>query len=417
MVIPMLPNELSTDLCSLKPMQERPVLAVHMTIDENGNKLSYKFERAMIKSHARLTYSQVQNAYEGITDGLTKPLLNDVINPLYEAYHALKKARKRRKTLEIDVPEKKVYVNENGIVEKISPRERYESHKLIEEFMILANVCAAEEIEKHEKYNGVYRIHDIPSKSKIDNLCETLKTLGIKAISGETFKADFYNKIMEKAEDKPYEFVVKNLVLRSQSQAEYSPDNIGHFGLSLEKYTHFTSPIRRYADLCVHRLLIQCLGLGEGGMSVEANKKLYNICEHISQCERDAMVVERETVDRYVAQYLTDKINATFKARVNGVSRAGLFITLNETGADGLIPMSSLPDDYYVYQEDKHLLYGQASGRSFSIGDELKAELIEIRPIAGGLIFKYLDEKKGANYQSKEDSSNKGRRRKKRRKK
>lgn len=385
-VVPMLPVELSNGLCSLVPGEDRPCLAVEMWITARGRKIRHRFCRAMMRSAARLTYEQVQQARDGAPDEITAPLLPSVITPLYGAYRSLLTARRRRGVLELDLPERKISVDTAGKVCAIAPRARHDSHKLIEEFMILANVCAAEELERRGQ-PCMYRIHDAPADDKLENLREFLDGLGYPLAKGQVLKPRAFNQILERAKDTPESELVSTVVLRSQSQAEYNPENIGHFGLSLPKYAHFTSPIRRYADLLVHRALVAGLGLGPGGLPDRAGDDFPALGEAISNTERRAAAAERDAVDRYVAAYMMDKVGATFTGRVSGVTRFGLFVKLTDLGADGLVPISTLPDDHYVHDSANHSLVGRHRRRVYRLGDEVTVRIVEANLATGSLVM------------------------------
>lgn len=385
-VVPMLPEELSNGWCSLRPNEDRGCLAVRFWLDRDGNKLRHKFIRAMMRSAARLTYTQVQKARDGLTDDVTAPLAEPVIAPLYGAWAALLDARKRRGVLELDIPERKVDIDENGRVLGIKVRDRFDSHRLIEDFMIQANVCAAEELERVHK-PCMYRIHDQPSLEKLDGLREFLRSMDLSLPKGQALRPAQLNQILEKVKDGPNEVLVNEVMLRSQAQAVYAPENIGHFGLGLARYAHFTSPIRRYADLLVHRALVSGLHLGEGGLPPDCLPQFPEWGEHISITERRAAVAEREAVDRYVTAFLSDRVGASFRAKVSGVTRFGLFVTLVDTGADGLIPIGTLPDDFYVHDEVHHCLVGKRTRKSFQLGQVLDVVLHEANALTGSMVF------------------------------
>ncbi|TNC94653.1 MAG: ribonuclease R [Stygiobacter sp.] len=385
-VVPMLPEELSNGWCSLRPDEDRGCLAVRFWLDRDGNKLRHKFMRAMMRSAARLTYHQVQKARDGLTDDLTGPLAGPVIAPLYGAWAALLDARKRRGVLELDIPERKVDIDESGRVLGIKVRDRFDSHRLIEDFMIQANVCAAEELERVHK-PCMYRIHDQPSLEKLDGLREFLRSMDLSLPKGQALRPAQLNQILEKVKDGPNEVLVNEVMLRSQAQAVYSPENIGHFGLGLARYAHFTSPIRRYADLLVHRALVSGLHLGEGGLPPDCVGQFPEWGEHISITERRAAVAEREAVDRYVTAFLSDRVGAGFRAKVSGVTRFGLFVTLVDTGADGLIPIGTLPEDFYVHDEVHHCLVGKRTRKTFQLGQLLDVVLHEANALTGSMVF------------------------------
>jgi ribonuclease R len=384
-VVPMLPEALSNGWCSLVPNEDRGCLAAHMWIDADGHLLRHKFVRGLMRSHARLTYEQAQAARDGQTDEITAPLMEQVINPLYGAYESFLKYREERNVLELDVPERKMAFDDEGKVASIDKRQRLDSHKLIEEFMITANVAAAEALEQKSQ-PCMYRIHDAPGLEKMEALRQFLGSLDIKIAKGQTPNPKIFNRILAQAAETDQSHMINTIVLRSQAQAEYNPENIGHFGLALHRYAHFTSPIRRYSDLLVHRALIKGYGLGEGGLE-DGGKDFSDMGEHLSKTERRAAAAERDAMDRYTTLFMADRVGASFGARINGVTRFGLFITLDETGADGLIPIRSLPGDFYDHDEDLHLLRGKRTGLVFRLGERVEAKLIEADVITGGMVF------------------------------
>ena len=388
-VVPMLPEALSNGLCSLRPGENRPCLAVHMWIASDGGLTRHNFVRGLMKSTARLTYSEVQTAHDGRPDGQTAPLMATVIEPLYGAFATLLKSRNCRSPLELDVPERRIEMSDGGTVRAITKRKRLDSHRLIEEFMITANVAAAETLEK-QRQPCMYRIHDRPSKEKAYALNQFLRSLDLQFAKGQVPQPRQFNQILSSVEGEPEAHMVNQMILRSQAQAEYSPHNIGHFGLALRHYAHFTSPIRRYADLLVHRALVSGLKLGAGGLDNQG-EDFEDLAGHISATERRAAKAERDAADRFTALYLADQIGAEFAARVNGVSRAGLFVTLQETGADGLVPIRTLPNDYYDHDPILHTLTGTSHGLVFGLAQELEVRLEEAMPLTGGLIMTLVD--------------------------
>ncbi len=388
-VIPMLPERISNELCSLKEKQDRPALAVRMVVDKNGRKISHSFHRVLMRSAAKLSYIQAQKAIEGATDRTTETLVEGILQPLWEAYAAVKRAREAREPLELDLPERKIKLKDDGTVGHVYVPERLDAHKLIEEFMILANVSAAETLEK-KKTPLLYRIHDASSPEKLEALKEFLSTLSIKLPSSGGLRPGVFNGILDKVKDTPEAHLVNEVVLRSQAQAEYSPQNIGHFGLNLRRYAHFTSPIRRYADLIVHRGLIRALGLGEDGLPDGIEAKLDAIGAEISAAERRAMLAERDTIDRLIALWMADKVGAEFPGRIAGVVKSGLFIRLAESGADGFVPASTIGLDYYRYDEGSHALIGDKTGETYQLGDQVTVKLVEAAPFAGALRFELL---------------------------
>ena len=391
-VVPMLPERISNDLCSLRAHENRPALAVRMVIGADGRKKSHTFHRVMMRSAAKLAYPQAQAAIDGETDDVTAPLLEPVLKPLWAAYAAVKKARNARQPLDLDLPERKILLDENGAVDRVILPPRLDAHKLIEEFMILANVAAAETLTE-KRVPLVFRVHDSPSLEKLTALREFLKSLDIDLPATDAVKPATFNAILNKVEGTEHNQIVNEVVLRSQAQAEYTSENYGHFGLNLRKYAHFTSPIRRYADLIVHRALIRAHGFGEDGLPPNVtNEMLAEIGASISAAERRAMAAERETVDRLIAHHLADRIGAKFNGLVSGVVRSGLFVSLVETGASGFVPASTLGTDYFVHDESQHALIGQHTGEAFRLGDEVEVRLVEAAPVAGALRFEVLSE-------------------------
>jgi ribonuclease R len=378
-VVPMLPERISNDLCSLKEGVDRPALAVRMVFDAGGRQIRHSFHRVMMRSAAKLSYQQAQAAIDGQLDDKTLPLLAPVLRPLWDAYACLKRGRDAREPLDLDLPD------------RVIVPERLDAHKLIEEFMIQANVAAATELEKH-KTPLLYRIHDNPSVEKLEGLREFLQTLDISLPRTGNLRPSQFNKILARVAGTGNAHLVNEVVLRSQAQAEYSPANIGHFGLNLRRYAHFTSPIRRYADLVVHRALIRALSLGKDGMPDGFEARLEVIGSDISATERRAMAAERDTVDRLIALWLADRVGARFTGRISGVTKAGLFIALDETGADGFIPAATLGQDYFHYDEAARALIGRATGETHRLGDAVDVRLVEAAPFAGALRFELLSE-------------------------
>ncbi len=390
-VVPMLPEALSNDLCSLKEDVDRPCLAVRMVFNSEGHKRDHRFIRGMMRSAAKLAYPEAQAAIDGHPSATTKPLLESVLKPLWAAYAALRTARDKRGPLELDLPERKIILDEEGRVARIATPERLDAHRLIEEFMIQANVAAAETLEAM-KSPLIYRIHDAPGEEKVNALSDFLATIGISLPKAGLMQPSQFNRILGKMKDSDISELVNEVILRSQAQAEYSPNNLGHFGLNLRRYAHFTSPIRRYADLIVHRALIRALKFGPGGLADEEIGGLDKVAEQISQSERRAMAAERETVDRLIAIHLSGQVGATFAGRISGVTRSGLFVKLNENGADGFIPASTIGRDYYVHSEVDHALIGERTGETYRLGDRVEVRLVEAHPAAGALRFKLVSD-------------------------
>ncbi|KIU45840.1 MULTISPECIES: ribonuclease R [Bradyrhizobium] len=391
-VVPMLPERISNNLCSLVPGEPRGALAVRMVISADGRKRSHSFHRVLMRSAAKLAYAQAQAAVDGRPDDTTGPLLDPILKPLWAAYELVKLARNERDPLDLDLPERKILLKPDGTVDRVIVPQRLDAHRLIEEFMILANVAAAEMLEK-KALPLIYRVHDEPSQEKVHNLQEFLKTLDLPFTKQGALRPAQFNRVLAQVAGEDYEPLVNEVVLRSQAQAEYSAENYGHFGLNLRRYAHFTSPIRRYADLIVHRALIRALGLGEGALPTdETVETLAEIAAQISVTERRAMKAERETTDRLIAHFLADRVGASFQGRISGVTRSGLFVKLDDTGADGLIPIRNIGSEYFNYDETRHALIGSRSGTMYRLGDVVDVRLVEAAPIAGALRFELLSE-------------------------
>ena len=391
-VIPMLPEALSNGWCSLNPDEDRPCLAVHMWIDGNGKKLRHKFHRAMMRSAARLTYNQVQQCRDreppcSETKAAIPPGLLD---PLYGAFNALLLSRENRGAIDLDLPERRIVLAKDGTVERIDKRQRLDSHRLIEEFMILANVCAAETLEAVGQ-PCMYRLHDDPALDRVSALRNYLQTLGVRLAGGQAVRPRHFAQLVSLIKGKSYAAAVQDAILRSQAKAVYGPENIGHFGLALRNYAHFTSPIRRYSDLLVHRALIAGLRLGTGALRSDAGLRFSEIGDHISTTERRAVAAERECFDRLCSHFLADKVGAEFSARVTGVERFGLFIELEDSGANGLVPVSALGDAYYAHDETRRTLRSEKTGEEFKLGDILTLRLAEAIPLTGSLSFEMAD--------------------------
>ena len=390
-VVPMLPERISNNMCSLREAEDRPCLAVRMTFDKAGAKRNHRFVRAIMRSAAKLSYQQAQDAIDGRADDAAGPLLEPILKPLWAAYHAIAMARDNRAPLDLDLPERKLVLDDNGHIKDVVVPPRLTAHRLIEEFMIQANVAAAETLERR-KTPLLYRVHDAPSREKLEALSEVIKTFDLTLPKSGVLKPKHFNQILSATSQEPHAELVAEMVLRSQAQAEYNAGNYGHFGLNLRRYAHFTSPIRRYADLIVHRALIAALDLGDDGQTEGEIERLEQIAEMISAAERRAMSAERETVDRLIAIYLADRVGTTFDARISGVARPGLFVRLNDTGADGFVPVSTIGDDYFHFDERRQAMIGEASRMEYRLGDKVEVRLVEAIPTAGALRFEILSE-------------------------
>ena len=388
-VVPMLPDVLSGDLCSLHEHVDRACLAVRMRIDAQGHKLSHRFLRGLMRSAASLNYEQVQSAMDGRADDVTGPLLDPILKPLYAAYAALKHARAIRQPLELDLPERRIELSEEGKVLSVAFKERFDAHRLIEEFMVLANVAAAEELIA-KKTPLLFRVHEEPSMDKIDALREVAESSGFTLAKGQVLKTAHLNRLLEQAQGTEFDELLNISALRSMTQAYYHPENFGHFGLALRNYAHFTSPIRRYSDLIVHRALIAAHGWGKDGLTAAEIETLEETAKQISDTERRSMAAERDTTDRYLAAYLADRVGSEFAGRISGVQRFGVFVKLDETGADGLIPIRELGREFFHYDAETQTLMGADTGMTVGIGQRVTVRLAEAIPVTGGLMLELL---------------------------
>ena len=390
-VVPMLPERISNDLCSLRPSEDRAALAVRMVIDVHGRKRRHAFHRVVMRSAAKLNYAQAQAAIDGEPDDTTGPLMERVLRPLWAAYGAVKKSRDAREPLALDIPERKLVLKPDGTLDRVITPQRLDAHKLIEEFMILANVAAAETCEA-QRTLLLYRVHDQPAPERVVALRDFLATLDLKLPKSDQLRPADFNRVLKAVRGADVERLVHEVVLRAQAQAEYAVTNYGHFGLTLRRYAHFTSPIRRYADLVVHRALIRGLKLGRDGLPDTTPEVLAETAARVSAAERRAMAAERETVDRLVAHFMADRVGATFRGHVSGVTRAGLFVKLDDTGADGFIPARTLGADFFRYDETHQAMIGERTGEAHRLGDWVEVKLAEAIPVAGALRFELLSE-------------------------
>src|SRR4051812_18554873 len=413
-VVPMLPETLSADICSLKEGEDRAALACHLQVAKAGTLRSWRFSRARVKIAANIAYEDAQAAIDGedrielASSPCSMPELSPVpcalvestLRPLWACWRALHAARVKRGPLELELPERRVTLDEKGRILSVAPRERLDAHKLIEDYMIAANVAAAKALEA-KKASVMYRVHEPPSREKLVALKDYLKTFGIEFALGQVVKPETFNRLIEQVGDADFRPQVMEQILRSQTQAVYGPQNHGHFGLALGSYAHFTSPIRRYADLLVHRALVRAYGLGPEangtGLTGEEAAAMDAIGELISNLERRAMVAERETMDRYVAAYLSDQVGALVKCRITGVQPFGFFATVEDLGGDGLVPAGAPRRDYYRYDEAGPRLIGGRSGETYTLGQRLTLRLAEANPVSGGLRFEVPNAPRGAS--------------------
>jgi ribonuclease R len=389
-VVPMLPDRLSGDLCSLHEAVDRPCVAVRMRLDAQGRKLGHAFHRGVMRSLASLTYAEVQAARAGRPSQRLQPLLERVVVPLYGAWEALDRARAARQPLDLDLPERRIVLSEDGQVRSVAFRERLDAHRLIEEFMVLANVAAAEELIARRS-PLLFRVHEEPAPEKLEALREVAQASGLVLARGQVLRTEHLNRLLAQAEGTDADELINISTLRSMPQAYYHPENLGHFGLALRAYAHFTSPIRRYSDLIVHRALISAHGWGKDGLSAQDEEMLQATAEHISETERRSMAAERDTTDRYLAAYLSERVGSEMAGRISGVQRFGAFVKLDETGADGLIPIRSIGREYFLYDAASQSLMGSDSGLTLRLGQRVTVRLAEAVPVTGGLMLELLE--------------------------
>jgi ribonuclease R len=388
-VVPMLPDRLSGDLCSLHEGVTRPCIAVEMKLSSTGEKLSHRFVRGLMRSPASLSYEEAQAAVDGDPSERAAPLVDTVLSPLFGAYAALKQAREARQPLELDLPERKIILSDSGKVASVNFSERLDAHRLIEECMVLANVAAAETlIAKQQPL--LFRVHEEPSPEKLDSLRETAKSVGLVLAKGQVLQTRHLNQLLKAAAGKDEAELINLSTLRSMTQAYYSSQNMSHFGLALQNYAHFTSPIRRYADLLLHRALVSAHGWATDGLSPQDIEMLDETAKHISETERRSMLAERDTTDRYLASFMSERVGNEFSGRISGVARFGIFVKLDETAADGLVPIRSLGREYFEHDADSQTLRGTDSGTVISLGQRVVVRLAETTPTTGGILLDLL---------------------------
>ncbi|MGR3802758.1 ribonuclease R [Marinibacterium profundimaris] len=388
-VVPMLPDRLSGDLCSLHEGVPRPCIAVAMTLDRDGNKISHRFVRGLMRSAASLSYEDAQSAIDGHPSDKAAPLLEPVLKPLFAAYDALNAARDRRQPLDLDLPERKIELTEDGRVKSVKFRDRLTAHKVIEECMILANVAAAETLLA-KRTPLLFRVHEEPDQDKLEALRNTAQASGFALAKGQVLKTSQLNRLLAQAAGTDEAELINIATLRSMSQAYYGPENFGHFGLALKNYAHFTSPIRRYSDLVVHRALITAHRWGKDGLSESDIEHMAKTAEHISDTERRSMMAERDTTDRYLAAYLSERVGDEMEGRINGIARFGVFVKLDDSGADGLVPIRSLGNEYFHFDREAGTLMGSDTGMTIALGQRATVRLVEAEPVTGGLELELL---------------------------
>jgi ribonuclease R len=386
----MLPDRLSGDLCSLHEGVDRACVAVEMRIDAQGRKLSHRFVRGIMRSRVSLSYEEAQAAADGEAGDRAAPFATSVIAPLFDAWRALMRARAERQPLDLDLPEREIVLSDEGKVLSVGFKPRLDAHRVIEEFMVLANVAAAEELERR-KSPLLYRVHEEPNPEKIAALREVAQASGLTLAKGQVLQTRHLNRLLAEAEGTDADELINMATLRAMTQAYYHPANFAHFGLALRRYAHFTSPIRRYSDLVVHRALIAAHGWGDDGLTEAEIEGLEATAEHISETERRSMAAERDTKDRYLAAFLSDRIGDEMTGRISGVQRFGAFVKLDETGADGLIPVRSLGAEFFHFDRDAQTLMGSDTGMVLSMGMRVTVRLAEAVPVTGGLMLELLE--------------------------
>lgn len=397
-VVPMLPEVLSADVCSLKEGVDRAAMACHLTIDAEGRVTDWRFTRALVRIAGNIAY---EDAQARIDSGEADESLRN----LWDCWKALAAARQKRDPLDLDMPEKRVVLDDKGRITHIALRERLDAHRVVEDFMIAANVAAAKALES-KAAPVVYRLHEVPGREKLLALKDYLATFGRKLAMGQVITPGLFNRMLKDVSDDAERVLIMEAVLRSQTQAYYGPRNLGHFGLALGSYAHFTSPIRRYSDLLVHRALVDAFGLEQpapkgdlpaaSGLSERDREDLGRVSEAISAAERRAMAAERETIDRYVAAWLSARVGEVFDTRITGVQKFGFFATIVGLGGDGLVPVSTLGREYFTYDEKAQTLEGEQSGTRYAIGDMLRLRLAEANPLTGALKFELEEGVSGA---------------------
>jgi ribonuclease R len=418
-VVPMLPEELSADICSLKEGEDRAAMACHLKISKHGEIKSWRFTRAKVRIAANIAYEDAQAAIDASSEErievsspvcwmpevegpVPRDLVEKALKPLWACWRALFAARQKRDPLELDLPERRVMLDEKGRITSIAPRDRLDAHRLVEDFMIAANVAAARALEA-KKAPVMYRVHEPPSREKLVALRDYLSTFGIEFALGQVIKPGTFNRIIERLGDGDGREEIMEQLLRTQMQARYGPERLGHFGLALATYAHFTSPIRRYADLLVHRSLVSAYRLGEGGLPPGEEKRFEQIGEQISMLERRAMEAERDTVDRYVAAFLSDQVGQLVECRITGVQPFGFFAAVENLGGDGLLLARDLGTEYFRYDEGARTLVGDETGETYRVGQRLTLRLAEANPVSGSLRYELPEGSYGGLLRSRAD--------------
>ena len=387
-VVPMLPEALSNGLCSINPDVERLCMTCEMNIDSKGNLIDFKFYPAVMFSHARLTYTKVSHILERHDDDLIQEYSSvmDNLNALYDLYKALKDARTKRGVMDFDRIESQIIFNNKGKIDDIIARSRNDAHKLIEECMLMANQSTAKFLAHHDE-DFLYRIHPKPTAEKVEVTRQFLTAIGLTLEGGPQPESKDFAKVLEDAKGRDDENIIKTVVLRTMKQAVYTPANEGHFGLAFEDYTHFTSPIRRYPDLLVHRAINRVIDK----KSRKPSKKMHETGEHLSMTERRADVASRDVEQWLKCEYMRDKVGETFNGVISGVAGFGIFIELTDVFVEGMIAMRDMKDDYYIFDDIHHQLKGERTGKVYQLGDNIKIQIASVNLDDRQMVFTPAD--------------------------
>ena len=387
-VVPMLPEALSNGLCSINPDVERLCMTCEMNIDSKGNLIDFKFYPAVMFSHARLTYTKVSHILERHDDDLIQEYSSvmDNLNALYDLYKALKDARTKRGVMDFDRIESQIIFNNKGKIDDIIARSRNDAHKLIEECMLMANQSTAKFLAHHDE-DFLYRIHPKPTAEKVEVTRQFLTAIGLTLEGGPQPESKDFAKVLEDAKGRDDENIIKTVVLRTMKQAVYTPANEGHFGLAFEDYTHFTSPIRRYPDLLVHRAINRVIDK----KSRKPSKKMHETGEHLSMTERRADVASRDVEQWLKCEYMRDKVGETFNGVISGVAGFGIFIELTDVFVEGMIAMRDMKDDYYIFDDIHHQLKGERTGKVYQLGDTIKIQIASVNLDDRQMVFTPAD--------------------------
>ena len=374
-VVPMLPEVISNGLCSLNPEVERLCMACEMEIDSVGSLLEYKFYPAVMLSHARLTYTEVNEMLENKKSSLRKKYSNvqENVDFLYGLYQTLRISRQKRGVMDFDRIESQILFDDKGKIENIIARKRNDAHKLIEECMLMANQAAAKYLQR-ENEDFLYRVHPKPTSEKVELTRQFLNAIDLRLEGGLEPDSSDFAKLLKNAIGREDENIIKTVVLRTMKQATYTPKNEGHFGLAFEDYTHFTSPIRRYPDLLVHRAIKRSLLNNHR----EQSNRMVEMGAHLSMTERRADDASRDVEQWLKCEYMRDKVGESFSGVISGVAGFGLFVELTDIFVEGLVSVRDLKEDYFIFDDVHHQLKGQRGGRIYRLGDTIKVKVVSV---------------------------------------